>query len=97
MSDETSAPWDQAAVLVWAPAGEAPAVAALGPVHVQTPPHPNPVPFWRFSDAVEHACETIMNGRHQGKEAWIKVAGTLFGPLEIAGFYRAILARRGGH
>jgi hypothetical protein len=63
---------------------------------VQTPPHPNPVPFWRFRDAVEHAGETLMNRRNAGKEPWIKVAETLYSPLEVSSFYKEILARRGG-
>jgi hypothetical protein len=96
MTDDTTIPWESAAVLVWTPA-DVPPAAILDPLHVQTPPHPNPVPFWRFSDAVEHATETIMNGRHQGKEPWIKVANTVFSPLEVAAFYKTILAGRGGH
>ena len=65
-------------------------------MQVQTPPHPNPVPFWRFSDAIEHAAETIMNGRHHGKEPYIKVAEILYGPLDVSALYKEILARRGG-
>ena len=60
----------------------------------QTPPFPNPVPFWRFRDAVEHASETLMNARHAGKAPWIKVGETLFSPMEIEAFYR--LLRAGG-
>jgi hypothetical protein len=97
MPDDTTIPWESAAVLVWTLPGASPAIAALDPMHVQTPPHPNPVPFWRFSDAVEHATETIMNGRHQGKEPWIKVAETLFGPMDVNACYKTILANRGGH
>jgi hypothetical protein len=90
MSDAQSPPWDFAAVLVWGPAGATPDAGTLAASYVQTPPHPNPVPFWRLRDAVEHATETIMNGRHGGKEPWIKVGETLFSPLEISGFYRTI-------
>ncbi len=96
MADETTIPWGAASVLVWTQPGAPPAITALDQAHVQTPPHPNPVPFWRLSDAVEHASETIMNGRHQGKEPWIKVAETLFGPLDVAAFYKTILSERGG-
>jgi hypothetical protein len=81
MSDEPITPWGSAAVLVWTLPG--------------TTPEPDTVPFWRLSDAVEHATETIMNGRHAGKEPWIKVSDTLFGPPDVAAFYRAIQVDRG--
>jgi hypothetical protein len=95
MFDEPITPWGSAAVLVWTLPGTTPEPDALTPLLAQTPPHPNPVPFWRLSDAVEHATETIMNGRHAGKEPWIKVSDTLFGPPDVAAFYRAIQVDRG--
>ena len=95
MADESIAPWDQAAVLVWVTPGATPKVERLDAGMVQDPPRPNPTPFWRYSDAVEHATETLMNARHAGKEPWIKVAATLFGPMEIATHYREIHAMRG--
>lgn len=95
MSDTAKTPWDSAAVLIWAPPGPPSPAEALGPQHVQTPPHPNPVPFWRFRDAVEHAGETIENARHHGKEPWIKVAAQVFGPMEVSALYRGVLAERG--
>ncbi len=95
MADDASPPWDEAAVLVWVAPGSTPAAGRLDHMHVQTPPHPNPTPFWRYSDAVEHATETLMNARHSGKEPWIKVRDALFGPLDVAAHYRAIVAARG--
>ena len=96
MPDEITPPWQSAAVLVWATADAPPAVAALDPLHVQTPPHPNPVPFWRFSDAIEHASETLLNARHHGKAPWIKTGDEIFAPGEIAALYQSILAARRG-
>jgi hypothetical protein len=90
MSDSATPPWESAAVLVWGAPRSTPDAAALPPGYVQTPPHPNPVAFWRFRDAVEHAAETIENGRHHGKAPWIKVGDSLFGPDDITGFYRTI-------
>jgi hypothetical protein len=96
MPDETAAPpWGHAAVLVWVAPAAMPDAQALDGAHAHTPPHPNPVPFWRFSDAVEHATETLKNGRHSGKEPWIKTGQALFGPLEVAAFYRVIQGMRG--
>ena len=95
MPDEATPPWNGAAVLIWVTAGTVPVAEMLDALQIQTPPHPNPTPFWRYSDAVEHATETLMNARHSGKEPWIKVDMALFGPLDVATHYRAILALRG--
>ena len=95
MSDDLTAPWAEAAVLIWVAPGTNPSAEKLDNLQVQTPPHPNPTPFWRYSDAVEHATETLMNARHSGKEPWIKVREMLFSPLDVATHYRAIQALRG--
>ncbi len=95
MSDEMTMPWDAAAVLVWVAPGAAPNLERLEATQVQDPPRPNPTPFWRYSDAVEHATETLMNARHAGKEPWIKVDHHLFGPMDVSAHYRAIQALRG--
>ena len=95
MTEDPNAPWADAAVLVWVSPGAAPSADRLDGTHIQTPPHPNPTPFWRYSDAVEHATETLANGRHSGKEPWIKVGETVFSPLEVATHYRLIQTLRG--
>jgi hypothetical protein len=95
MSNAAPPPWDSACVLIWAPAGAVPDLARLGELFVQTPPRPNPAPFWRLRDAVEHAGETIENARHAGKEPWIKVGDWLYNPLDITGFYRTIRTHPG--
>jgi hypothetical protein len=94
MPDDIAPSLQSAAVLVWAMTETPPAASALDPVYVQTPPHPNPVPFWRLSDAIEHASETLLNGRHYGKAPWIKAGDSILGPTEIASLYQSILAAR---
>ena len=94
MADDIAPPWQSAATLVWAAADAPPNVAALDPLHVQTPPHPNPVPFWRFSDAIEHASETLLNRRNLGKAPWIKTGDRIYTPAEIAALYQTILSAR---
>lgn len=94
MPDNIAPPLQSAAVLVWAAADAPPAPSALDPLYVQTPPHPNPVPFWRLSDAIEHASETLLNGRNHGKAPWIKAGDSILGPADIASLYQGILAAR---
>lgn len=79
-----SLPLFASAILVWLPEGIEPDLQRFDVSAVQSPPSPNPEPWWLLHEAITYSVELIDNGN---KRPWIKVGDKILSPDEIHQIY----------
>jgi hypothetical protein len=80
MDTDTNIDLGASCVLLWLPIGVTPKDTAFYYSEVCGPPSPNPSPWWKTGDAIDHASRRIDN---YGKRPWIKVGSQILSPDEI--------------